>query len=469
MLSLKIINLDTNVAQTTVLNSDSTGSCLIGRNSSCDIVLDDPLVSNVHGIFFQQAHQWSYLDLLSTNCSYLNNIEIEKNKSQSLKIRDSICIGDSLLLVENIQNISSNTQWHQDRLTVTCVGEIQETHDVKTWRFAAKSPILFNYQPGQFVTLHLDINGQPGDRSYTISSTPSRPQTIEITVKRVPAPADVTDAAPGLVSNWLHDNLHVGDEIEISSPMGDFTCLEHPARKLLFISAGSGITPMMSMSRWAYDTAADRDIIFFHSTRTAHDLIFYKELNLISSRYPNFQLHLSLTREPTDSNWPGLIGRLNDAMLAQIAPDFQDRTIYVCGSDGFMEGVKTLLENLGFPMDNYYQESFGVGQIEPTLLEPKTIDRSPSSNPTESLVVFSKSETEIIVDRDESILQLAKREKVRLKSGCGIGSCGVCKIQKISGEVQYKSAPDRLSDLEQAAGLILPCIAYPIGRVEIAA
>ena len=60
MLSLKIINLETNITQETVLKSDATTACLVGRNTSCDIVLDDPLVSNVHGMFIQQANQWSY-------------------------------------------------------------------------------------------------------------------------------------------------------------------------------------------------------------------------------------------------------------------------------------------------------------------------------------------------------------------------------------------------------------------------
>ena len=469
MLSLKIINLETNITQETVLKSDATTACLVGRNPSCDIVLDDPLVSNVHGMFIQQANQWSYLDLFPTNSSSINNVEIAEHKSQSLKIRDSIYIGDSWLLVEDIQASQPDHYWTQDRLTVNCVGIIEETHDVKTWRFAANPTVLFDYKPGQFVTLHLDINGQPVDRSYTISSTPSRPHTLEITVKRVPAPAGVPTAPAGLVSNWLHDNLHVGDQLEISSPMGDFSCLEHPARKILLISAGSGITPMMSMSRWAYDAAADLDITFFHSTRSTRDLVFHKELDWMSAQQPNFHLHLSLTRAHTDSDWQGLIGRLDAKMLTKIAPDFQERTVYVCGSEGFMAGTKTLLEQLDFPMANYYQESFGACQLAPTLAEVQTANKHKVPKSTSALVVFSKSGTEIKSERDESILQLGKRENVRLKSGCGMGSCGVCKVKKVAGEVQYKSSPDRLSAIEQAAGLILPCIAYPIGRVEIEA
>jgi glycine betaine catabolism B len=475
MLSLKIINFETNLAQKTVLTPNQVGACLVGRNPSCDLVLDDPLVSNVHGMFLQTENKWSYLDLLPTNSSYLNNIEIAENQSQALKVRDSIYIGDSWLLVEDIkdntasQGSSGIRQW-QDRLTVCCVGAIKKTHDVKTFRFVADPPVLFDYQPGQFVTLTVNINGQLVDRSYTISSTPSRPHTLEITVKRVPAPAAAVDAPSGLVSNWLHDNLQVGSELEISTPMGDFTCAGRPARKMLLISAGSGITPMMSMARWAYDAAADLDIAFFHSARSSRDVIFHKELDWMSSQHHNFHLHLSLTREDPGSDWVGLTGRLDARMLARIAPDFQERDIYVCGSDGFMQGVETLLQNLDFPMANYYQESFGSCELTAkTEAEPVIPPVIPVETATSALVLFSKSGQEVPQTDEESILQIGKRANVRLKSACGKGNCGVCKILKIRGEVQYQGSSARLSDRDRAAGFILPCIAYPVGRVEVEA
>ena len=86
-----------------------------------------------------------------------------------------------------------------------------------------------------------------------------------------------------------------------------------------------------------------------------------------------------------------------------------------------------------------------------------------------AVVVFSKSGKEISHNSEESILQLGKQENIRLKSACGIGRCGVCKLKKNKGEVKYQGSVDRLSPSEQSAGFILPCIAYPIGRVEIEA
>lgn len=143
----------------------------------------------------------------------------------------------------------------QGQSTPLCVTEIiRETHDVYTYRFQGDPLCRFVYLPGQFCTLVLNIDGKKVVRSYSISSAPTRPFTLEITVKRVPG---------GLVSNWLADNVKVGDRIEISGPKGKFTLEPGKIpRKILFIGGGSGITPLMSMTRWLSDVAAPTDVIF---------------------------------------------------------------------------------------------------------------------------------------------------------------------------------------------------------------
>lgn len=471
MLELKVINLETNKVEKISLKSNSIGGSLVGRDPSCHLVLYDSQVSKIHGMFVQSANTWYYQDLLPTNPSSLNNTKIELNAPQALKVRDSIYIGDSWLVVQDIKDVESkNGKVTGDNLTVSCIGIIEETSDVKTFRFATNPLTLFDYKPGTFATLNLNINGESIYRSYTISSTPSRPHTLEITVKRVPAPSNILNAPSGVVSNWLHENLKLGDEIEISQPMGDFTCIDRTDRKLLLISAGSGITPMMSMSRWAYDSNLDLDIIFFHSARKFSDVIFQKELSWMADRNPKFNLHISLTQEEAGSSWSGLRGRLDAEMLEEIADDFKDRAVYICGSDGFMQGVENTLENLDFPMENYHQESFGSFLPAQTLIQPKKIQSSllEKSNKS-SVVVFSKSGIEVEHNSEQSILELGKLENIPLKSACKRGVCGVCKLTKIEGNIEYKGSPSALTSSEQEAGSILSCIAYPLGRVEIEA
>ena len=147
-------------------------------------------------------------------------------------------------------------QWASgDSKRIECLSVVAETHDVKTFVFHSPDYPALAYEPGQFLTVSPVIDGQSISRCYTLSSTPTRPFTFSITVKRVPG---------GAVSNWLHDNLKAGDAMAASGPAGVFTPVAGPARKLLYLSAGSGITPLMAMTRAAADLHADLDIVFVH-------------------------------------------------------------------------------------------------------------------------------------------------------------------------------------------------------------
>src|SRR4051812_45151945 len=187
-----------------------------------------------------------------------------------------------------------------------------ETHDVKTFVFSAREPRLFRYKPGQFLTLDLPIGGQVINRCYTISSAPTRGDLISITVKRVPG---------GIVSNWLHDTLRPGYELRAVGPLGEFTAFDHSSPKYLFMSGGSGITPLMSMARTYHDLAQDRDITyhdlaqdrditFVPSARSPADIIFRSELDLMARNLPRFSVAHVCETTDGERNWSGFRGRL---------------------------------------------------------------------------------------------------------------------------------------------------------------
>lgn len=504
MLKLKLFNHETGGFQETTLTSNSTNEFLIGRAANCDVILEGSDVSRVHGRIRLQKGEYHYIDSGSANGSRINNQVVQVNQGYLLKVDDLIRIGDFVLLVEAIETAESRGEtsiwrklsgdraiWTKGDLSVRCIRVTNESADVKTFTFVADPPVLFQYQPGQFVTLDLEINGESVLRSYSISSTPSRPHTLEITVKRVAAPSDAPNISPGLVSNWLHDNIQVGSQLKLSGPLGKFTCLPNPAEKLLLISAGSGITPMMSMSRWIADTGTNSDIIFFHCARTPRDIIFRQELELMASRLPNFRPAISVTRSEVGQPWFGFTGRPTEAMLQTIAPDFQDRMVYVCGPNGFMQSVKALLEALGFPMQNYHEESFGPPKKSkrsapapsastplpaPTPPVPASTSLhappSPSSRSSASaipMVHFAQSNKEVPFEDAESILELAEQHGIKIRSNCKQGVCGACKKRKLEGEIRYDSDPDALEPSEQEAGYILPCVAAAVGRVVIEA
>ena len=192
--------------------------CLIGRDHRCCIVLDDTLASRTHGKIAFRNGSYYYCDLGSRNGSKINNEDAQLNQEYLLKSSDTISVGNHLLLVKAIAgeitevapqfltpdqymplaaiDTASLETWTKGTKQVRCVQIINETADVKTFTFAAEPPVKFDYQPGQFLTLNLDIDGKSVKRSYSISSTPSRPHTIDITVKRVPAPRDEPNAPP---------------------------------------------------------------------------------------------------------------------------------------------------------------------------------------------------------------------------------------------------------------------------------
>ena len=498
------------------LASGVEGDCLLGRHPSCDLVLDSAEVSRIHGRIWCQDGQCFFTDLGSTDGSQIDAQEVEINQVYPLKPNNLLRIGGFVLTLSQMSDhehtsplqptagqvaVAPNQplQWSSGDLTVRCIQALAETHDVKTFRFVAEPAVLFSYKPGQFVTLDLEIEGKRVMRSYSISSTPSRPHILEITVKRVPSPTDVADAPPGLVSNWLHDQITVGSQVKLKGPMGQFTCADNQAQKLLFISAGSGITPMMSMSRWLCDTGADVDVVFIHSSRSPQDIIFRHELESMAARHSNFRLAVTTTRSEPGQAWAGYTGRLNELMVQAIAPDFRSRTVYVCGPNPFMKGVKTMLETLAFPMENYYEESFGSpkktlsvkkkGKDGMTAEGYSKRDSSPKFVPTQEhlpetdkeeldnipsvkkiqtqdqspVVVFSKIGKEIPCDEEDTILDLAEQEGIELPSGCRMGACGSCKLALLEGEVNYDDHPDC------EPGHLLSCIAKPVGRVVIEA
>ncbi|MGF7000755.1 FAD-binding oxidoreductase [Paraburkholderia sp. GAS32] len=380
-------------------------------------------------------------------------------------------------------------RWNSDTdETLVCCQVRQETHDVKSFFFRAPSERAFVFEPGQFITLELEIDGEAVNRCYTISSPPTRPHTISITVKRVPG---------GKVSNWLHDNLHAGMEVRVLGPSGEFTCARHPARKFLFLSAGSGVTPLMSMSRAHHELGEDSDIVFVHSARTPDDIIFARELDLIASNQANFRTAFVCERLGARTNWPGVTGFLTLPLLKLIAPDFLDREIFTCGPAPYMQAVRHLLDEGGFDRSHYHEESFSFETISEVAAQlttahvgdalqaptasaesfvearehaagfaPAQVPVTPVEIETTFKVSFAKSNREIECGSGQHVLDAAKKAGIRLPSSCTQGMCGTCKVKLVSGEVAMKHAGGiRQREVDQ--GMVLLCCSKPLSDLVV--
>jgi len=361
--------------------------------------------------------------------------------------------------------------WTKGTKTMRCIGIVDRSHDFKSFQFMAEEPTLFFYKPGQFVTLELNIEGKRILRSYTISSSPSRPHLIEISVKRVKG---------GLVSNYLHDHMSLGDSVVMKPPVGKFHCFDTPAEKYLFLAAGSGVTPMLSMARWWHDTGVYPDVVFYHGLREPEDAVFTEDMMMFTSANRKFKYVAAFTSPHLPQAWPGMKGRLSEEHLRQIAPDLHERMVFTCGPDSFMKHVKLLLEKQGFPIkERFRQESFGappaakaaaaaaVPASGPARVDAKAKARVTDEAAVATTVHFSLAGLEVFGgDMDMPILDLAEEIGVEIPSSCRAGTCGTCRAMKIKGEVECDETSG-LSDADREAGFILTCVSRAKNYVEI--
>jgi len=348
----------------------------------------------------------------------------------------------------------ARTYWDADRDEVLICREIRdETHDVRTFVLSALEPRLFDYRPGQFMTFEIPVGGVTHSRCYTLASSPARPNLVSITVKRVPG---------GPVSNWLHDHFQVGGRLNALGPMGEFVCDAQGERDLLFLSAGSGVTPLMSMARAHHDLCDRRDVVFVHSARSPVDVIFKEEVALMARAAPSFRA--ATICEDAGTGWNGFTGRLSLPMLSLIAPDFLQRDVYVCGPTGFMDAARTMLADAGFDMARYHQESFVFEALSPA--DQQQADGAAPSADRIFKVEFTQSRRTIDAPEDAFVLAAAKRAGMRLPSSCTQGVCGTCKSRLVSGEVKMTHAGGiRQREIDQ--GMILLCCSRPVTDLVI--
>lgn len=330
-------------------------------------------------------------------------------------------------------------------------GKEDVTHNVKTFRFKpiTGAEIPFDYMPGQFLTLHIAPGGIPTKRSYTIASTPTWRDRVEITVKR---------EDHGLVSRWLHDELEPGDEVEIEAPNGTFYFTGKDARSVLLIGGGVGITPMMSAARYLTETAWSGIVHLIVGFRTTDDFIFRDELAELEARNPNLRITVTMS-QPQGEVWSGRKGQIDAALLAQAVPDVRSQRAHICGPPAMMDGVKSALVGLGVPEGQIRTEAFGTVKRDPTA-------KGGASTTIAGKVFFQASSITAPVYAGSTILDAADEAGVFIDNGCRSGTCGSCRVKLASGAVRM-SAEDALTREDKAEGYILACQAEIDGDVVV--
>jgi ferredoxin-NADP reductase/Fe-S-cluster-containing hydrogenase component 2 len=334
---------------------------------------------------------------------------------------------------------------------LTLSGMADEAHEVKTFRFSPPGggPIPFEYLPGQFVTLHIAPRGIPTKRSYTIASSPTWSDRIEITVKR---------EGQGLVSRWLHDELGIGDEVEIEAPNGTFIFSGTEADRVVLIGGGVGITPMMSVVRYLAATSWPGKMHLILGFRSPRDFIFREELAELQARNANLCVTVTMSG-PRDEPWSGRVGRIDAALLASTVPDLAAHRVHVCGPPPMMDAVKAALVSLGVPQAQIKTEAFGTVKRDPSA-------KDAGSTEIAGRAFFLASGVTAPVPVDATILDAADTVGVSIDNACRSGTCASCRVKLVSGRVTM-AVEEALTDQDRAEGYILACQAKIQGDVEV--
>ena len=225
---------------------------------------------------------------------------------------------------------------------------IEETPDVRTFRFDNSQAGLPLDHPGRFAKICVPTAEGNVWRSFTISSSPANPRIVDFTVKLNPS---------GQASAWLHTTAAPGSRLQLKGPLGGFYFDRQKHREpLVLISAGSGITPMMSIARFLRDTSDPLACTFLHGARTEADIIYHDECRQLAAERPSFRYFVTLTQP--GPVWTGPMGRLEPARLAEHIGRLTDCRYFLCGPNGLMEAFAAALRDGGVPQERIHSEQF---------------------------------------------------------------------------------------------------------------
>lgn len=341
-----------------------------------------------------------------------------------------------------------------------------ETPDVKTFRLMNPlgGPLPFDYLPGQFLTLVLEIGGQHVKRAYTLASSPTRNEYAELTVKHEDG---------GLVSGHLFERVQEGDLLDCSGPQGALTFTGRECKCILLIGGGVGITPLMSVLRYLTDRSWQGDIYLLYGVHSPKDIIFREELTYLANRHPNLRVTITVSH-PEGSDWTGTTGRITKELVANKVPDIVSRYVHLCGPVPFMESLKIALAELGVPAKQIKTEAFGPVLGRPIPADTPDVWR-PDDDPAvkavrQSLpkVSFVRTGRSAPLPPDRTVLEVADTIGVDIDNSCRVGTCGVCRVKLLSGEVTM-DVEDGLSAGDKQQGFVLACQAKAVGDISVEA
>lgn len=299
-----------------------------------------------------------------------------------------------------------NRTWSWERPLARIVSREQASCDAVTL-WLQPNRHWGGFLPGQHVNVSAEIHGTRVTRSYSLTHPPRRDGRIAITVKGVQG---------GKLSRYLCDDARVRDVLDLGPAFGDMTLPEHVQGEWLFLAAGSGITPLMAMTRALAARGMPVPLTLIYWARTRDELCFADELRALAAQHARFTVHFVLTREPAHLA-DEQTGRIDVALLSALVDDLSAQQVFACGPGGFVDQACALLRE----RTRFFQaEAF--------------TPPAPLAGDTGSVqVTLAASGRTLELPRGQSLLAALEAQGVKPASGCRMGICNTCACEKISG------------------------------------
>lgn len=225
---------------------------------------------------------------------------------------------------------------------------IQEADEVRTFRLDNSQKLFPLHKPGMFVKIRLNISGEDVWRSFSISSSPLHPETIDLTIKC---------NSQGQVGNYCFEHIRPGTLMHLKGPLGQFYFdQEQHLEPLVLLCAGIGITPMMSIVRYLNDLNQNRLCYLFYGARTHRDIIFDEETRQLITQMPGFNYFLTLSQPAPQ--WLGYCGYLDYEFMVSKIPQVTTSRFFLCGPKGFNQEFEEQLLETGVPQALIHSEQF---------------------------------------------------------------------------------------------------------------
>ncbi|NMG08186.1 2Fe-2S iron-sulfur cluster-binding protein [Brasilonema sp. UFV-L1] len=383
-----------------------------------------------------------YSSLLGTTCGAIFGLVLTSKPSQERSVSTEV---------------TPNSKIWKDWRNFVVVRKVKESEEITSFYLQPedKSEIP-NFQPGQFLTIKLDIPGQDKSviRTYSLSDYPEPCEYYRLSIKREPAPQGL-DVPPGVASNFIHDRIHEGSIIPAKPPNGKFVLDVKKSIPVVLISNGVGITPMISMAKAVTRLKPNRPIWFVHGARDGRFHAFRDEVMEIVQQNPNLNVHFRYSRPtPEDEGHYHSIGYVDAALIKELIR--QEAEYFLCGSPSFMQSIMQGLKESGIPDNRVFFESFGkpMKGTKGSQLPAATVGEEIE----EAEIIFAQSgKTLNWKQGDGSILEFAEANDINPPYSCRAGICGTCMCKINSGEVAYQEEPTATIDEDS----VLICISQP--------